>query len=76
VTAKERLREALQKDREERERRQLEGPRAFPLIGQLDDDGVHETEHPFLPDIQINNPVKLVRIRQWLTGNKLGGVTS
>ena len=65
MSAKERLQNALEKDREERDRRLTEGPRPFPVIGQLDSDGVEEVEYPFLADI----PARTVwKPRQWFTG--------
>lgn len=64
MSAKERALEALKADETERLRRKNEGPRPFPVIGQLDDDGVEDVERPFLPD----HPLTVWRVRQWMTG--------
>ena len=68
MSAKERLQNALEKDREERDRRLTEGPRSFPIIGQLDSDGVEEVEYPFLTDVPTVIHIRRFPIRQWFTG--------
>ena len=59
MSAKDRLQQALAKDREERERRQAEGPQPFPVVGQLDSDGVEDVERPFTADVPVRTTWKV-----------------